>query len=70
MLNENRQQYVIQTNDAKGEEGVGKAMGVIVLFVIFLAAVQYAYEAVMFWYRETIAWISETAAYVGSFWPL
>ncbi|MGN7882522.1 hypothetical protein [Ensifer sp. 22460] len=70
MLNENRQQYVIQTNDAKGEEGVGKAMGVIVLFVIFLAAVQYAYEAVMFWYRETIAWVSETAAYVGSFWPL
>ncbi len=70
MLNENRQQYVIQTNDAKGEEGVGKAMGVIVLFVIFLAAVQYGYEAVMFWYRETIAWVSETAAYVGSFWPL
>ncbi|MEY9534754.1 hypothetical protein [Sinorhizobium fredii] len=70
MLNENRQQYVIQTNDAKGEEGVGKAMGVIVLFVIILAAVQYAYEAVMSWYRETIAWVSETAAYVGSFWPL
>lgn len=70
MLNENRRQYVIQTNDAKGEEGVGKAMGVIVLFVIFLAAVQYAYKAVMFCYRETIAWVSETAAYVGSFWPL
>ncbi|UTV41835.1 hypothetical protein MYG64_35600 (plasmid) [Ensifer adhaerens] len=70
MLNENRQQYVIQTNDAKGEEGVGKAMGAIVLFVIFLAAIQYAYEAVLSWYRETIAWVSETAAYVGSFWPL
>ncbi|WP_426289745.1 hypothetical protein ACN9MC_35155 (plasmid) [Ensifer adhaerens] len=69
MLNDNRQQHVIQTNDAKGEEGVGKAMGVIVLFVIFLAAIQYAYDAVMSWYRETAAWVSETATYLGSFWP-
>ncbi|WP_164829384.1 hypothetical protein [Sinorhizobium meliloti] len=28
MLNDNRQQYVIQSNDPKGDEGFGKFLGV------------------------------------------
>lgn len=69
MLSDNRQDYVVQTNDRKGEEGVGKAMGVVVLFVLFLAFVQVAYESTMAWYRDTLTWLSDTATYLAGFWP-
>jgi len=69
MLNDNRQQYVIQSNDTKGDEGFGKFFGVVILFVFFLGCVQLALETVSSWYRDTMGWVNETAAYLGSFWP-
>lgn len=69
MLNDNRQQYVIQSNDRKGDEGFGKFLGVVIVFVMLLGFVQVAYESVMAWYRDTMAWLNETAAYLAGFWP-
>ncbi|NRQ18896.1 hypothetical protein [Ensifer sesbaniae] len=69
MLNDNRQQYVIQTNDPKGDEGFGKFFAVVILFVFFLGCVQMALETVTAWYRDTMVWVNETATYLGSFWP-
>ncbi|OWK25046.1 hypothetical protein AJ87_15005 [Rhizobium yanglingense] len=69
MLNDNRQQYVIQNNDTKGDEGFGKFFAVVIFFVFFLGCVQVALETVMAWYADTMAWVQETATYLGSFWP-
>jgi hypothetical protein len=72
MLNDDRQQYeqyVIQSNDPKGDEGFGKFLGVIIVFVMFLGFVQVAYEAVMAWYRDTMVWLNDTATHLAGFWP-
>lgn len=69
MLNDNRQQDVIQSNDPKGDEGFGKFLGVIIVFVMFLGVVQVAYDAAMAWYRDTIIWLNDTATYLAGFWP-
>ncbi|MEY9722147.1 hypothetical protein ABIA22_004701 [Sinorhizobium fredii] len=69
MLNDNRQQYVIQSNDPKGDEWFGKFFGAVVLFVLFLAVVRYVHESVMAWYRDTMIWLNAAATYVADFWP-
>jgi hypothetical protein len=69
MLNNHRQEYVIQSNDPKGDEGFGKVLGFVICFVFFLGALQVAYDAVVGWYDATVNWGSETAAYVSSLWP-
>ncbi|RWJ21180.1 MAG: hypothetical protein EOR27_24320 [Mesorhizobium sp.] len=69
MLNDNRQQYVIQSNDPKGDEGFGKFLGAIIVFVMFLGVVQVAYDSVMAWYYDTMVWLNDTAAYLAGFWP-
>lgn len=69
MLNDNRQQYVIQTNDPKGDEWFGKAFGGIAVVVLFLAIVQAVYETVVARYQDTIVWLNDTATYLAGFWP-
>ncbi|GCA52761.1 hypothetical protein GOA99_27740 [Sinorhizobium meliloti] len=69
MLNDNRQQYVIQSNDPKGDEGFGKFLGVIIVFVMFLGVVQVAYDSAMARYRDVIIWLNDTATYLAGFWP-
>jgi len=69
MLNGNRQQYVIQSNDPKGDEGFGKFLGVVIVFVMFLGFVQYVYASVMAWYRDTMVWLNDTASYLAGLWP-
>lgn len=69
MLNDNRQQDVIQSNDPKGDEGFGKFLGVIIVFVMFLGVVQVAYDAAMVWYRDMIIWRNDIAIYLAGFWP-
>jgi|GEM_PF-744135 len=69
MLNDNRQQYVIQSNGPKGDEGFGKFLGVIIVFVMSLGVVQVAYDSAMAWYRDMIIWLNDTATYLGGFWP-
>ncbi|MDE3795787.1 hypothetical protein CN155_10450 [Sinorhizobium meliloti] len=69
MLNDNRQQYVIQSNGPKGDEGFGKFLGVVIVFVMFLGFVQYVYESAMAWYRDTMLWLNETATSLAGFWP-
>ncbi|WP_104668191.1 hypothetical protein [Ensifer adhaerens] len=69
MLNDNRQQYVIQTNDTKGDEGFGKFFGAVIVLVMFLGLVQMAFDTITVWYRDTMAWVDDTATYLGSFWP-
>ncbi|MGX1260033.1 hypothetical protein [Sinorhizobium fredii] len=68
MLNDNRQQYVIQTDSTK-EDGLGKVIAFIFVVSMFLAFVQEVFESVMAWYRDTMAWLSETATYLAGFWP-
>jgi hypothetical protein len=67
MLNDNRQQYVIQSNDPKGDEGFGKFLGAIIVFVMFLGFVQYTYGLVMVWYRDTMRLLTDTAIYLAGF---
>ncbi|TIR49092.1 MAG: hypothetical protein E5X53_26015 [Mesorhizobium sp.] len=50
-------------------EGFGKVLGFVICFVLFLGALQVAYDAVAGWYDAAVNWGSETAAYVASFWP-
>ena len=69
MLNDNRQQYVIQSNDPKGDAWFGKFFGAVVLFVLFLAIVRYVHDSVMAWYRDTMVWLNDTATYVAGIWP-
>lgn len=69
MLNDNRQQYVIQSNDPKCDEGFGKFFGAVILFVMFLGFVQVVYESVMTWYHDTMVWLNDTATYLAGFWP-
>ncbi|MDE3775520.1 hypothetical protein CN210_34480 [Sinorhizobium meliloti] len=54
ILNDNRQQYVIQRNDPKGEEGFGKFLGVVMVFLMFLGVVQLAFDSAIAWYRDII----------------
>lgn len=69
-MNDNRHQYVIQSNDPKGDEGFGKFFGVVIVFVFFLGCVQIAFETVTAWYRDTITWLNEMGTYLAGFWPL
>lgn len=68
MLNDNRQQYVIETDSTK-EDGLGKVFAFIFIVAMFLAFVQEVYASVMAWYRDTMVWLSDTAAYLAGFWP-
>lgn len=68
MLNDNRQQYVIQTDSTK-EDGLGKVFAFIFVVAMFLAFVQEVFESVMAWYRDTMLWLSDTATYLAGFWP-
>ncbi|WP_028055625.1 hypothetical protein [Sinorhizobium medicae] len=67
MLNDNRQQYVIQSNDLKGDEGFGKFLGVIIVFVMFLGFVQQTYESAMACYRDMMIWLNDTN--LTGLWP-
>jgi hypothetical protein len=69
MFDNHRQDYVIQSNDPKGDEGFGKVLGFVICLVMFLGALQVAYGAVAGWYYAAMNWTSETAAYIASFWP-
>ncbi len=69
MLNDNRQQYVIQSNDPKGDEGFVKFFGAVIVFVMLLGFVQIAYEAIMAWYHDTMVWLNDIATYLAGFWP-
>ncbi|MDW9817146.1 hypothetical protein GOB25_19135 [Sinorhizobium meliloti] len=68
MLNDNRQQYVIQTDSTK-EDGLGKVFACIFVVAIFLAFVQEVFESVMAWYRDTMVCLNDTANYLAGFWP-
>ncbi|AEG57249.1 hypothetical protein [Sinorhizobium meliloti] len=68
MLNDSRQQYVIQTDSTK-EDGLGKVFAFIFVVAMFLAFVQEVFESVMAWYRDSMAWLNETATYLAGFWP-
>lgn len=68
MLNDNRQQYVIQTDSTK-EDGLGKVFAFIFIGSMFLAFVEEVYESVMAWYRDTMLWLNDTATYLAGFWP-
>ncbi|MCA1408973.1 hypothetical protein I6F26_32945 [Ensifer sp. IC3342] len=66
MLNDNRQQYVIQTDSTK-EDGLGKVFAFIFVVAMFLAFVQEVLESA--WYRDSMVWLNETATYLAGFWP-
>jgi hypothetical protein len=47
----------------------GKVLGFVICFVLFLGALQVAYDAGAGWYDGAVNWGSETVAYVAGFWP-
>ncbi len=49
----NRQDYVYQSSDPKGDEGFGKLFAIIICFVFFLGALQVAYETVSGWHKTS-----------------
>ncbi|MGI0526630.1 hypothetical protein [Rhizobium giardinii] len=61
-------QHVIQTDSTK-EDGLGKVFAFILMFVMFLALVQMAFESVLAWYRDTMVWLNDAASYLAGFWP-
>ncbi|EHK52643.1 hypothetical protein [Allomesorhizobium alhagi] len=69
MLNNHRQDYAIQSNDPKGDEGFGKVLGFVICFVFFLGMLQVAYETALGWYHAAINWGGETIAHIASFLP-
>lgn len=64
-----RQDYVYQSSDPKGDEGFGKAFAIAICFVFFLGALQVAYERVSGWYQNFMQWIIEMLAFLIGFWP-
>ncbi|PDT44414.1 hypothetical protein CO661_29500 [Sinorhizobium fredii] len=68
MLNDNRQQYVIEADSTK-EDGLGKVFAFIFVVGMLLAFVQEVFELVMAWYRDTMVWLNDTATYLAGFWP-
>ncbi|QQF06259.1 hypothetical protein [Sinorhizobium meliloti] len=68
MLDDNREQYVIQTDSTK-EDGLGKVIAFIFVVSMFLAFVQEVFESVRAWYRDTMVWLNDQAAYVAGSWP-
>ncbi|MDX0870271.1 hypothetical protein GOE00_26690 [Sinorhizobium medicae] len=68
MLNDNCQQYVIQTESTK-EDGLGKVFAFIFVVAMLLAFVQEVFESVMAWYCDTMVWLNDTASYLAGFWP-
>ncbi|TIT74569.1 MAG: hypothetical protein E5W57_25375 [Mesorhizobium sp.] len=65
----NRQDYVYQSSDPKGDEGFGKVFATVICFVFFLGALQVAYETVSGWYQSFVQWGSEMLAFLAGFWP-
>ncbi|RJT32642.1 hypothetical protein D3227_26895 [Mesorhizobium waimense] len=65
----NRQDYVYQSSDPKGDEGFGKVFAIVICFVFFLGALQVAYETVSGWYQNFVQWGSEMLAFLAGFWP-
>ena len=55
MLNNHGQDFVIQCNDSKGDEGFGKVLGFVICFVFFLGVLQVAYETAQRWYHGAMA---------------
>jgi hypothetical protein len=66
----NRQDYVYQHSDPKGDEGFGKLFSVIICFVFLLGALQVAYETVSGWYQNLMQWSSEMLAFLAGLWLL
>lgn len=69
MLNDNRQQYVVQSNDPKGDEGFGKFLRAVIAFVMFLGLVQYTHESVVAWYRDMMVRLNDTTTYLAGVLP-
>lgn len=64
-----RQDYVYQSSDPRGDEGFGKAFAIAICFVFCLGALKVAYETVSAWCQNFMQWGSEMLAFLAGFWP-
>ncbi|WP_432331063.1 hypothetical protein RMS29_026820 (plasmid) [Agrobacterium rosae] len=62
--------YVIQTENRKSDEAVGKGIVAIFALVAALAAISFAYEKVVGWYDAAAIWLADVVQYLAGFWPL
>lgn len=61
--------YVIQTENRKSDEAVGKGIVAIFGFVAALAAIGFAYQTVVGWYDAAAIWLGDIGQYLAGFWP-
>lgn len=61
--------YVIQTENRKSDEAVGKGIVAIFAFVAALAAIGFAYKTVVGWYEAAATWFADMTQYLAGFWP-
>jgi hypothetical protein len=61
--------FVIQTDNSKADAAAGKLIVAGMVLIAGLAAISYAYTAVMGWYHATAAWTVHAANYLISVWP-
>lgn len=61
--------YVIQTENRKSDEAVGKGIVAIFALVAALAAISFAYQTVVGWYDAATMWVLEVSQYLSGFWP-
>lgn len=63
------ERYVIQTENRKSDEAVGKGIVAIFALIAVLAAVSFAYQTAVGWYEAAAIWLAEAGQYLAGFWP-
>ena len=61
--------YLIETNDPKSADIVGKMMVYGMISVGILAICIEVYKTVAGWYHTSVVWLTEVGHYLASIWP-
>ena len=69
MQDGNHNAYLVEVNDPKSADIVGKMMVYGMVSVGILAISIKAYATVVGWYHASMTWLTEAGQYAASFWP-
>lgn len=69
MQDGNQNTYLVEVNDPKSADIVGKMMVWGMACVGILAILIKVYGTVIGWYHASAAWLTEAGQYAASFWP-
>lgn len=69
MQDGNQNTFLVEVNDPKSADIVGKMMVWGMVSVGILAILIKVYGTVIGWYHASVAWLTEAGQYAASFWP-